>query len=170
MLTPTLPTVAHVDLRRYLGRWFEIARLPMRTQDDECTDVVTDYSQGVGNQIQIRSQCTLDTGCTRASHGVAIPSAGDGARWKTSFAPSGLRWLPFASRSCWILRLAPDYSMSLVGTPRRLRLWLLSRTRVPPPAQRDEYLAHAAAIGFDLTALIHTRHVVPVVAGSAAPG
>lgn len=158
MFPGALATVARVDLQRYSGRWFEIARLPVRFPGEDCTDLIADYTCLPGNRLQVREQCALPGGGICVTEGVAWTRDASHARLGMSFLRAGLRWLPFSARKYWILRLDPDYTMSLVGTPGRRRLWLFARTRLPDPAMRDEFLAHAASIGFDLTALIHTPH------------
>lgn len=161
MFAAALPTVARVDLQRYSGRWFEIARLPTRFQSDECTDLVVDYTLQPGNRLDVRNTCMLPDGRTCITRGLAWPQDDTHARLRVSFMHDGLRWLPFTARKHCILRLDHDYTMSLVGTPGRRCLWLLARKRMPDPTMRDDFLAHAAAIGFDLTALIHTPHARP---------
>lgn len=158
MFTDAPATVARVDLRRYLGRWFEIARLPNRRQGEDCSDVACDYTLADDGSIRVTQRCVDPTGACRREEGVLKRgSDGSHARLRISFAPSTLRWLPFSHRDYWILRLDADYTMSLVGTPGRRRLWLLARARHPDPSMRDAFLAHAAALGYDLTALIHTQ-------------
>ena len=152
------PTVARVDLQRYLGRWFEVARLPMHFQDEDCTDVVAEYSRDDDGAVRVRNRCTQCDGHSKTARGIATPIDGSNARLKVSFMPESLRWLPFTRGDYWILRLDPGYTVSLVGTPNRRNLWLLARTRQPDPALRDDALAYAAALGYDLTALIHTPH------------
>lgn len=158
MFAGALPTVARIDLQRYSGRWFEIARLPMHFQAEDCTNLVTDYTYEPGDRLRVRNECVLPDGRNRVTHGVAWPRDDTHARLVMSYMAEGMRWLPFSRRHYWILKLDPDYTMSLVGTPGARRLWLLARTRSPDPAFRDAYLAYAASLGFDLTALIHTSH------------
>lgn len=81
-----------------------------------------------------------------------------GSRLEVSFLPQGLRWIPFTKGDYWILALAPDYSVSLVGSPDRKYLWLLSRTPELDATTREHYLAIARQRGFDLAPLIHTPH------------
>ena len=81
-----------------------------------------------------------------------------GSRLEVSFLPEGLRWIPFTRGDYWILALAPDYSVSLVGSPDRRYLWLLSREPRLDETTRTHYLALAERQGFDLTRLIHTPH------------
>lgn len=167
-------TVAHVDLQRYLGRWFEIARLPNRRQSEDCTDVTTDYAPAGSGGLRLVQRCIQVGGDRRTDEGV-LTATGDGnARLRLSFLPRALRWLPFTRVDYWILRLDPDYTMSLVGSRNRRRLWLLSRNRHPDPAMRDAFLAHAERLGYDLTALIHTpqdrqHDVRPATHGTPAP-
>ena len=57
----------------------------------------------------------------------------------------------------WIIKLAPDYSAALVGTPDRKFLWMLSRTPTVSEARRSEYLQEARRQGFDISQVIHHR-------------
>lgn len=80
-----------------------------------------------------------------------------------TFLPEFIRWIPFTSGDYWVLKLADDCSVSLVGTPDRKYLWLLSRTPSLDAATRAEYLAEAERQGFDLTRLIVPHHTGRVV-------
>lgn len=149
-------TVAHVDLERYLGRWFEIARLPNRRQTEDCIDVSVDYLPHGSGSLRMVQRCIDAGGHSRVDEGLLTATGGGNARLRLSFLPAGLRWLPFTRSDYWILRLDPDHTMSLVGSRNRRRLWLLARIRHPDPAMRDDFLAHAEGLGYDLTELIHT--------------
>jgi apolipoprotein D and lipocalin family protein len=155
MFSDAPTTAPHVDLGRYLGRWFEIARLPNRRQAEDCTDVSADYAP-TDDGLQVVQRCIDVGGDRRSDEGVLTVTGRDSAKLSISFLPERLRWLPFARRDYWILRLDPEYTMSLIGSRNRRRLWLLARHRQPDPAMRDEFLAHAERLGYDLTALIHT--------------
>ena len=100
------------------------------------------------------NRCLDEEGKPTQALGQAKPVDDSNARLTVSFLPEYLRWIPFTKGDYWILRLADDYSVSLVGTPDRKNLWLLSRSRDLPQAVRDNYLATARAEGFDLSALI----------------
>ncbi|MCH8684246.1 lipocalin family protein [Pedomonas mirosovicensis] len=149
-------TVPSVDLTRYLGTWYEIARLPFAHEDIADRDVIAQYSFEENGKIHVVNRCVTASGEQEVAVGVAEPVDPSNAKLEISFLPEGLRWVPFTKGDYWILRLDPDYTTALVGTPDRKHLWLLSRTPRMDPARRDEWLATASAQGFDLTDIIHT--------------
>ncbi|HVI59925.1 MAG TPA: lipocalin family protein [Luteimonas sp.] len=157
---PSEPTtVDAVDLPRYLGTWYEIARLPMRHEPAGFTDITATYSLRDDGRIAVDNRARNGDGGLEQSSGVAEPVEGSGnSKLEVSFLPEGLRWIPFTKGDYWILRLSEDYDISLVGSPDRKYLWLLSRKPSLDEATRTDYLATAQRQGFDLTDLIHTPH------------
>ena len=153
---PTLHTIAHVDLERYLGQWYELARLPIRFEDDDARDVTANYALKENGKVQVINRLREADGDWEQAEGEASAVDDSNAKLEVSFLPSGLRWIPFTKGDYWIIRLADDYSVSLVGTPDRKYLWLLSRTPSLSQAVKDDYLRTARSEGFDLSALIHT--------------
>jgi apolipoprotein D and lipocalin family protein len=150
-------TVAHVDLARYMGAWYEIARLPMRFEPEDATDISAHYALQDDGKVEVRNRMRRG-GEVEEAAGEASAVDESGSRLEVSFLPQGLRWIPFTRGDYWILALAPDYSVSLVGSPDRKYLWLLSRTPELDATTRDHYLAIARQRGFDLAPLIHTPH------------
>jgi apolipoprotein D and lipocalin family protein len=134
-------TVSLVDLDRYAGDWFEIARFPNRFQRQCLGDVRASYTR--------RPDKRLD--------GVAwIVDTQTFARLKVRFAPGWLSWLPMVWGEYWIIGLAPDYSWAVVGDPDRNYLWILART----PHLSDASVAAAGSAardnGFDIGRLVPT--------------
>ena len=120
-------TMAVVDLERYAGHWYEIARLPTRYEKACATQPSAEYRlcpQG----MQVTNRCRTAEGRELVARGLArlVPGSG-GARLEVSFAPSWLYWLSFVWSDYWILHVDDDYGTALVGTPARDALWLLSR-------------------------------------------
>ncbi|WP_268801388.1 lipocalin family protein [Sphingopyxis sp. Root214] len=74
---------------------------------------------------------------------------------------------PSGSCDYWILQLAADYSVALVGTPDRAHLWLISRTAALPTDIVKNYLAVAKSQGFDLDELITPRQSGQIVPDAA---
>jgi apolipoprotein D and lipocalin family protein len=160
MSQPSAPaTVAAVDLQRYLGTWYEIARLPMRHEPEDYTDITATYSLREDGKIAVDNRARNGDGGPERSTGVAEPVEGSGnSKLEVSFLPEGMRWIPFTKGDYWILRLSEDYDVALVGSPDRRYLWLLSRTPSLDEATRTDYLATAQRQGFELAGLIHTPH------------
>ena len=153
-MSETLNTVAHVDLDRYLGTWYEICRLPLKWEPEGARDITATYKLNEDGTIRVDNRCLDEEGKPTQALGQAKPVDDSNARLTVSFLPEYLRWIPFTKGDYWIIRLAEDYGVSLVGTPDRRNLWLLARRHDLPQAMRDDYLKTARAEGFDLSALI----------------
>lgn len=152
-----LKTVPDLNLPRYLGTWYEIARLPMKHEPEDCTDVSAHYSLKDNGHVAVLNRCRLGEEIEQAE-GEASPVDNDSARLRVSFLPAGLRWLPFGKGDYWVMQIAPDYSVALVGSPDRRFLWLLAREPQLDATTRDHYLALARQQGFELADLILTPH------------
>jgi apolipoprotein D and lipocalin family protein len=113
-------TVDYVDLKKYLGKWYDIAHYPSRFQKN------TSYSQA---NYSLRSDGNIEVFNTCLKNGK--PDDVKGKAWiidKTSNAKLKVQFFwPFAG-DYWILELADDYRFALVGEPKREYLWILSRT------------------------------------------
>lgn len=149
--------VTQVDLPRYLGIWYEIARLPMRHEPADGTDVSAHYTLNEDGSIRVQNRCRVN-GTVEESIGRATPVDASNSRLQVSFLPEGLRWIPFTKGDYWVLKLDPDYRVALVGTPDRDYLWLLARQPHLDAAARAAYLAEAQRQGFSLERLIDTPH------------
>lgn len=137
----TPATVAAVDLNRYAGTWYEIARFPTSFQDGRgiaCTDVIATYTARPDGRIGVRNRCrnAAAGGAEREATATAYAVEGsNGARLRVSF------FWPFHG-DYWVIGLDPGYRWAVVGDPERKYLWILSRT----PAMRAEDHARAVAI------------------------
>ncbi len=149
-------TAPLLDLRRYAGRWYEIARLPLGAERECDSDVTATYTLLRGGRVRVVNTCRTRDGELQEVRGIARPAGADGAKLEVCFTPSGLRWLPGAWAPYWVLHVAPDYSAAVVGTPDRKHLWLLSRSAFMDDAQLQRLLLHARAQGFDTTRLMRT--------------
>ena len=156
-MTPTPSTEVHVDLQRYLGTWYEIARKPMRHEDASARDITATYSLDESGAVCVVNACLNAEGEVEVSTGLATPIDASNARLEVSFLPQGLRWIPFAKGDYWILRVDDDYQTALVGDPERKYLWLLHRQPKMDDATRVAWLDVARAQGYALDDLIHPQ-------------
>ena len=141
--------VGQLDLERYLGSWYEIARFPNRFEKKCACDVMARYSAtGKPGRIAVRNECRQADGRMAVTKGYGRVD-GPGARLRVSF------FRPFWAKY-WVLALDTEYRWSLVGEPKREYLWILSRTPVLSAEVLAEIRARAAELGFDVAKLVLT--------------
>lgn len=157
-----LPVVEDVDLQRYTGTWYEIARLPQFFQRG-CYDSTADYVLLDAQRLQVINSCQREGDEPRQATGIAeVVDSSDPARLKVQFDTWISRLLPRLTRGdYWILYLDDDYQLAMVGAPNRDYLWFLART---PDISAREYALleeHAAALGFAVDELRINRELRP---------
>jgi len=139
--SPPLPTVARVDLDRYLGQWYEIALIPNRFQAQCVSDTRAEYRRD-GEAIQVVNRCRTASGDEESATGIArVVEGSEGARLRVSF------FRPFYG-NYWVLAIDPDYRWVLVGEPERRYGWVLARTPSLDPAVLRSLLDRAEALGY----------------------
>lgn len=153
-----LASAAHVDLDRFVGSWFEIARLP-DPKDKEClSDARATYAR-TDNGLRLLSLCRRQDGSIRRSTGRArLADDATQARFKISYSHPALDVLPFVWSDYTIIDVADDYGTAIVGAADRKHLWLLSRQPFVTDRARQDFMNKARAQGFDTSALIFTQH------------
>lgn len=143
--------VASVDLKRYTGRWYEIASFPQRFQRG-CHCTTADYTLSDKGYIIVENRCNKDSVNGKLSYikGKAFVEENSGnAKLKVQF------FWPFRGKY-WIFDLADDYSYAVVGHPNREYLWILSRTRSMDEKVYNQILERIAEKGFDVSRLVKT--------------
>ena len=156
---PAVRTVASVDLQRYAGDWHEVARFPNRFQRRCVGDVRATYTIRPDGRLEVLNRCRTEDGAIDAKGIARVVDIRTSAKLKVRFAPAALSFLPFVWGDYWILGLAADYSWSVVGSPDRNYLWILSRTPVLPSPALRAAVDIARANGFDASRLM-TVHPV----------
>jgi len=147
---PYLETVAFVDPSRYVGKWYEIGRLPNRFQK-KCSDSVTaEYTLRSDGDIKVVNRCRKQSGeFTTATGKAKIVDKQTNAKLKVTF------FWPFYGKY-WILDLGPNYEYVVVGEPGRDYLWILSRTPTMDEGLYQKLVGKMRARGFDTTRMIRT--------------
>jgi apolipoprotein D and lipocalin family protein len=149
--TKPLEVVPSVDVRRYVGTWYEIATIPQRFQKG-CVGVTAHYTLRADGTIDVVNVCrkgTLD-GPERSVRGKAwVVDKATNAKLKVRF------FWPFTG-AYWIIELEKDYQWAVVGHPNRTYLWILSRTPQMDAAVYEELLRKIAAKGYDLSRIKKT--------------
>ncbi len=157
---PALQTVAELDLARYEGRWYEIARKPNRFQEACARDVLVQYTRRVDGRLDVFNQCSEQDGDVRSVNGIARIPAPEQApgRLEVRFAPAFLSFLPMVWADYWVLELDPSYRWAVVGGPGLRYLWVLSRTPSLPRGTLDGILTRVREQGYDTSDLVVTLH------------
>jgi len=151
---PPLATVASVDLDRYVGRWYEIARFPNRFQKDCSGPATADYALQANGRVQVTNRCPLADGKTDEALGEARRIGGPGSpKLEVRFAPAWLSWLPMVWGNYWVIDLDPAYTLAAVSEPTREYLWVLARQPQVDAASWDALMVRLRAQGFDLSKL-----------------
>lgn len=154
---PAPAPVAQLDLARYAGNWYEIARFPNRFQKQCVGDVTADYMPLADRQVRIVNRCRRDDGSVDAAEGHArVPDPAHPAQLEVRFAPGWLGWLPFVWADYWVIDLAPDYHYAVVGGSSRDYLWVLARTPVIEDSEYTAIRQRLAAQGYDIRRLMRT--------------
>jgi apolipoprotein D and lipocalin family protein len=157
--TRALEVVPEVDLNRYAGTWYEIARLPNWFQKKCAGDVTATYTVLDDGDIKVVNRCRKENGQMTEVEGRAKRASDDepNTKLKVRFAPKILSFLPFVWGNYWIILLAPDYSYAVVGEPTRKYMWILSRTPAMDETTFQGILGQVKEKGYDLTRLIRTK-------------
>ncbi len=120
-------TVSHVDLSRYTGLWYEVAKIPNRFQKQCARGTTAEYALRDDGKISVINRCIKEDGSTDEANGVAkIVDDASNAKLKVSFV-SFLGWRPFWG-DYWVIGLDADYRWAIIGTPDRKYGWVLART------------------------------------------
>jgi len=128
-------TVTDLDLERYAGAWYEIARFPNRYQRN-CAAVMAEYTPRRDGNFDVRGSCP-DRRPGRGTSSMEGVARVDGP---AELSVGLTSWLPLFRRSVFVLDMAPDYSVAVVGEPRRKYAWIMARQ----PEVTDEQFARAA--------------------------
>jgi len=141
-----LPTVENVDLSRYLGTWYEIARFD-HSFEKGCTHVSATYALNDDGSINVLNQCTKEDGSHKEAQGIAYAEDATHSKLKVSF------FRPFYG-NYWVLMLDEDYTYALIGEPSREYLWILSRAKSIDEATKRKILAKAQEYHYDTSKLL----------------
>ncbi len=152
-----LHTVSSIDLQRYLGRWYEIAKFPNRFQRKCIGNTSADYTLNADHTVKVLNQCKREDGQFEKAEGLAYQVGGQSSpKLEVRFAPAWLSIFPFVWGNYWVIDLDEPYSLVAVSEPRREYLWILART----PTIKDEayqgLIRRLEAKGFNIARLEKT--------------
>jgi lipocalin len=154
--TTSVKVVGHVDLNRYTGTWYEIARFPNSFEKGLKCVSATYTLRDDGRITVLNKGYKIETpSVVKQSQGVAwIPDKTYPAKLKVRF------FWPF-SGDYWILSLDPSYRFVLVGDPSLKYLWVLSRTKTMEGTDYRYLLDKAKENGFDISKLMLVEQNCP---------
>ncbi|MDD4180635.1 MAG: lipocalin family protein [Victivallaceae bacterium] len=152
--TASIPAVKNFEVEKYLGQWYEIARLPHRFERD-MIQVTADYTLREDGKVAVLNAGWRD-GKKKEAHGVAhLKGDSDIGELKVSF------FWPFYGdyRIIW---LEPDYSSAIVTSSTKDYLWILARASMLDKQLLDDYLDKIRLWGFDITKLEYPQENLEV--------
>ena len=153
-----LETISSLEIPRYMGTWYEIAKFDNRFQK-QCVGFTTaTYSAIPDGTVQVVNRCRTSSGETAIAVGAAR-QVGDAnsPKLKVRFAPAILSFIPMVWGDYWVVDLDPNYQLAAVSEGEREYLWILSRTPNVDKAVYDALVARLAAQGLDVDKLVLTR-------------
>jgi len=145
---PPPTTVEKVDVERYMGRWYELARFE-QSYEKGCVGVTAEYALRDDGRLDVINTCyekTLDGKRRQAKGKAYVADKETNAKLRVSF------FWPFYG-DYWVFRLGDDYEYAVVGSPDRDSLWILSRRPSLDPETYDRLVREMSREGFDMTRL-----------------
>lgn len=141
---PPLKTVPNVDLKRYEGTWYEIAKYPNFFQRSCAKNTSARYTAKPDGTIEVVNRCVMKNGESKQVIGQATVVPGSN-NTKLMVGFGG----PFKG-AYWVIGLdEKKYSWALVGHPSRKFLWILSRTPKLSEAEYTKIIFLAESLGYD---------------------
>jgi apolipoprotein D and lipocalin family protein len=155
---PEVQTASDVDLSRYQGTWYEIARLPAWFQRD-CMESMATYTLDETGNVAVINECVTKKGEKKRAFGTAsVVDSETNAKLEVLFDNWFSRLFPSLTKGkYWILYLDPDYQTVIVGTPDRKYLWIMARTPELEEAAYQELVDLSQNMGFNTSALRRVR-------------
>jgi apolipoprotein D and lipocalin family protein len=151
MAQKNLSVVPSVDIKRYAGKWYEIARKPF-SFESKLKCITATYSLREDGRIDVENAGVYISKPDKKStaRGKAfIPDKNTPAKLKVQF------FWPFKG-DYWILYLDDDYRYVLIGEPSLRWVWILAREKKLEEPVLQMLLNKAAGAGYDLSNLIMT--------------
>jgi apolipoprotein D and lipocalin family protein len=147
-------TITSLDVPRYLGTWYEIAKFPNWFQRKCVGNTKAVYSLRTEGTLKVMNSCKTADGDISEAEGTARQiGAKDSPKLEVRFAPSWLSFLPLVWGDYWVIDLDSQYQVAAVSDPRREYLWILSRTPQLDKKAYDELLQRLQVQQFDVRKL-----------------
>jgi apolipoprotein D and lipocalin family protein len=146
--------IASLDVPRYQGTWYEIAKFPNWFQKKCIANTKATYTAKPDGNLRVLNSCKTAGGDTSEAEGLARQiGAKDSSKLEVRFAPAWLSFLPLVWGDYWVIDLDPQYQLAVVSDPRREYLWILSRTPQLDPKVYEDVLNRLQQQQFDIQKL-----------------
>ena len=153
-----LRTIPALNVPRYMGTWYEIAKYPNRFQKKCVKDTLADYALLANGSLQVTNRCTLESGEVDVVVGVGRQvGEARSPKLEVRFAPEWLSFIPWVWGNYWVVDLDPEYQLVAVSEPKREYLWILARTPTVNPRAYEELVARLEKQGLDSRKIVLTR-------------
>jgi apolipoprotein D and lipocalin family protein len=150
----SVKTIGTLDVPRYLGTWYEIAKFPNWFQKKCVSNTKAVYTAKPDGNLQVLNSCKTASGETSEAEGLARQIGGkDSPKLEVRFAPEWLSFLPMVWGDYWVIDLDAQYQVAAVSDPRREYLWVLSRTPQIDPKVYADLLQRLKQQQFDIQKL-----------------
>jgi apolipoprotein D and lipocalin family protein len=147
-------TIATLDVPRYLGTWYEIAKFPNWFQKKCASNTKAVYSAKPDGNLRVLNSCKTAAGETSEAEGLARQiGSKDSPKLEVRFAPEWLSFLPLVWGDYWVIDIDSQYQLAAVSDPRREYLWVLSRTPQLDPKVYADLLQRLKQQQFDIQKL-----------------
>ena len=143
--------VSELQIEKYLGKWYEIARIPNKFERN-CVGVTAEYSLLSDKKIEVINTCYKNTLNGRKKIAKGIAKIIENGKLKVSFVPIPIL-SNIASGDYWILYVDEEYKIAVVGEPNRKFGWILSRNPTVNKATLDKALKRFIQNGYDTNQL-----------------
>ena len=155
-------TIPSLDLAKYLGTWYEIAKFPNWFQKKCLSNTKAIYSVRPDGNLKVLNSCKNVDGEISEAEGTARQiGAKDSPKLEVRFAPAWLSFLPLVWGDYWVIDLDPQYQVAAVSDPRREYLWILSRTPQLDQKVYEALLLRLQTQQFDIRKLELTLQSTP---------
>jgi apolipoprotein D and lipocalin family protein len=150
-------TIAALDVPRYLGTWYEIAKFPNWFQKKCVSNTKAVYTAKPDGNLRVLNSCSTANGEISEAEGLARQiGPKDSPKLEVRFAPEWLSFLPMVWGDYWVIDLDSQYQVAAVSDPKREYLWVLSRAPQLDPKVYDDLLQRLKQQQFDIQKLERT--------------
>ncbi|MBU3598324.1 lipocalin family protein [Polynucleobacter bastaniensis] len=147
-------TIATLEVPRYLGTWYEIAKFPNWFQKKCVSNTKAVYSAKSDGNLRVLNSCKTAGGDISEAEGLARQiGSKDSPKLEVRFAPEWLSFLPLVWGDYWVIDIDSQYQLAAVSDPRREYLWVLSRTPQLDPKVYADLLQRLKQQQFDIQKL-----------------